>query len=485
MAYMKNKINDKYIDNIKKEMDKNYINNINPSLIKSIKEIDKKYIDDIDPSFIKSLKEFHNIIEVGYNQPNNLQEIKKINKKEPNSKSKTSKMEESFDYNGQVPFEKVKFIKATFFMKIGNLIGISIRNKYYANLDNEVKKALEKNEIYRVLEAQKNGYFLGKEFENLVLEKLHNELTNNPILLINELVKRDILLSEYNLSLVLLSSKGKELIMNINPEENPYAKKLYADLLNKETFLHENKKVWLKSTKDIEQFLKEDNPLFYHEKMLSICEKSELIGVKKAVEKFLQDKEVLKSISKNKLIDSMLLKLDMQLGNSINLDNVVLDLPKVAQNIYKSIKNIKFSDDDKKILIDSQQFEYELVENRMREAILKYLSVGSEYRNNLKNISGKTAENLLIETLENIFISKTDLSIFVNQVKLSDLSITRRYTDTIRGEIGKPNIVNLKTALQLKESGELIDLSILNLDSTINQDSSIIQSSLKHKKRKI
>lgn len=397
---------------------------------------------------------------------------------------------ESNEIEKKEEFEKKKFIKASFFMKIGHFIGLSLRNNYYKNLDINVENLLKNNEVFKVLEAQKNGYFLGKRLEVLTLEKLYNELTTNPIVLLNELVKRDILLSDYDLSLVLLSPKGKELIMNINPEENPYAKKLYTDLINKENFLYENKNVWLNSIKDKEKFLKEDNPLFYHEKMLSICEKSELIVVQKSLEKFLQDKEILKSISKNKLIDSMLLKLNMQLGNSIELEHVVLDLPKVAQNLYQSIKEITFSKEDEKILISSHQFEYELIEKRMPEAILKYLSVGSEYRNSLKSISGKTAENLLIETLENILVAKKDLSLFVNQAKLSDLSITRRYTDSIRGDIGKPSIVTLKTAFQLKESGELIDLSMdlenkknqNNID-TNSQDNSIMKSKFNYSKK--
>lgn len=358
----------------------------------------------------------------------------------------------------KLPFEKENFIKANFFMKIGNLLGLSLRNKYYKNLDQEVMNALENNEIHRVLEAQKNGYFLGKKLNLLTLEKLYNNLTTSPAELINELVQRDLLLSYENLSLVLLSPQGKELITNINPEKYPYAKKLYADLLTKENFLHVNKHTWLRSAKDKGIFLKEDNALFYHDKMLAICEKSELLEIKASLEGYLQETEILKSISKNKLIDKMLLKLNLQLGNSIELKHMVLDLPQVAQNLYHSIKEVKFTDEDIKILNSSHSFEYELIDKRMPEAIIKYLSVDAQYRDNLKNTSGKTAETLLVETLENLLITKKDLNLFINQQKLSDLSITRRYTDSLRGDLGKPNLVTLKTAQQLQQSGELIDL---------------------------
>lgn len=359
----------------------------------------------------------------------------------------------------KLPFEKSKFLQANLFMKIGHYLGMSLRNKYYNDLDKEVKVALSSNEVYRVLEAQKNGYFLGKNLNKLTLEALYKQLTTKPMALINELISRDVMLSMDNLSLVLLSPEGKELITGQNPESYPNAKQMFEGLLSKENFLHANKNLWLQSIKDKEGFLKEDNPLFYHEKMLNICEKNELLGVKKELEKFLQHEDVLKSISKNKLIDKMLLKLNMQLGHSIELEHMITDLPKVAQKLFESIKEIKFSEEDIKILESAHKFEYDLIDKKIPEAVMKYLSVDSQYRDNLKNISGKTAENLLVETLENILITKKDLSLTLNQYKLSELSVTRRYTDTIRGDIGKPSIVTLKTLQQLKESGELSDLA--------------------------
>lgn len=369
------------------------------------------------------------------------------------------------------PFEKKKFLEASLFMRIGHVLGLSLRNKYYKNLDEEVRKALNNNELYRVLEAQKNGYYLGKNLNKLTLEKLYKELTTHPLKLLEELVKRDVMLSFDHLSLVLLSNKGEDLINGSKLESYPQTKALYQDLLKKENFVYANKNLWLKTISDKDVFLQENNPLFYHEKMLSVCEKSELLGVKAALEKFLQEEDVLKSISKNKLIDKMLLKINLQLGNSMDLEHIVLDLPEVAQSIYKSIKEIKFSEDDIKILESNHNYEYELVDKRMPEAIMKYISVDSQYRNTLKNAVGKTAENLLIETLENILITKKDLNLIVNQSKLSDLSVTRRYTDSIRGEIGRPSLVTLKTLQQLKDSGELNDLANETILETINRKS--------------
>lgn len=372
----------------------------------------------------------------------------------------------------KVGFEKNKFLKASWFMKIGHYIGLSLRNQYYENFDKEIIKALDNDQVYKVLEAQKNGYYLGKKLNKLTMSKVYESLTNNPSALLDELVQRDILLSYDQLSLIIFSDEGKELIKNQVPEYYPYAKTLIQDLLKKENFLFANKNLWLNSLKDKELFLQENNPLFYHDKMLEVCEKSELLTVKKVVGDFLQEEDVLKSISKNKLIDKMLLKLDMLLGNSVELDHMVLDLPETAQKLYKSIKEIKFSEGDLKILQENHQFDYDLVEKRMPEAVIKYLNVDTSHRNSLKNQNNKTAEDLLLETLENILVLKKDLNLFVNQAKISELSVTRRYTDNIRGDIGKPSLFTLKTLQQLKESGELIDLSNETINETIDKSKS-------------
>lgn len=412
-----------------------------------------KNYDEDDGDDYKDLIEKTRYIANQFKKTNNIEDI--INKK-TNEYLKNSKKNEVTSI--EEPFEKKKFLEASLFMKIGHLVGLSLRNQYYKNLDEKVKKALKENEIYRVLEAQKNGYYLGKKLNKLTFETLYKELTTNPLKLIEELVTRDVMLSFDNLSLILLSNDGPNLITGTNLENYPKAKELYQNLLNKENFIYANKNLWLKTLSDKDIFLQENNPLFYHEKMLKVCEKSELIGVQKALEKFLQQEDVLKSISKNKLIDKMLLKINLQLGNSMELEHIVLDLPEIAQNLYKSIKEIKFSENDIKILESYHNYEYEIVDKRMPEAIMKYVSVESKYRNTLKNTDGKTAENLLIETLENILITKKDLNLAINEAKLSDLSVTRRYTDSIRGDIGRPSLVTLKTLKQLKESGELNDL---------------------------
>lgn len=379
----------------------------------------------------------------------------------------------------KVSFEKNKFLKASWFMKIGHYIGLSLRNQYYEKFDSEIIKALENDQVYKVLEAQKNGYYLGKKLNKLTVDKIYENLTTKPSALLDELVQRDILLSYDQLSLIIFSKEGKELIKNQVPEYYPYAKTLIQDLLKKENFVFANKNIWLNSLKDKELFLNETNPLFYHDQMLSICEKSELLTVKKVLGEFLQEDDVLKSISKNKLIDKMMLKIDILLGNSVELDHMVMDLPDSAQKMYKAIKQIKFNEEDLKILQENHQFDYDLVEKRMPEAVIKYLNVDTSHRNSLKNQNGKTAESLLLETLENILLVKKDLHLFVNQAKISELSVTRRYTDNIRGDIGKPSLFTLKTLQQLKDSGELIDLSNETIGETINNKN----ASENHKKQ--
>ena len=388
-------------------------------------------------------------------------------------------------YNPELAFEKIPFVKASFFMKIGNLFGLSLRDQYHKSLEQKMISALNNNEIYRVLEAQKNGHYLSKKLNLLTSEKLYTSLITSPENLINELVQRDILLSYENLSLVLLSPKGKELITNINSQEYPYAKNLYADLVTKENFLYANKNIWLGSVKEKSKFLKEDNALFYHDKMLAICQKSELLEVKNDLENFLQDKEVIQSISKNKLIDKMLLKLKLLLGNNIDLKNIILDLPEAAHYIYNSIENLKFTKEDKMILNSINSFEYELIEKRIPETIMKYLNVDEQYRNNLKDISGRTAENLLIETLENFLINKKELNLILNKQKLSELSIEKRYTNNICGNSNQVSIVKLKTSQQLRESGELVNWSDNKIFEKVEVENNKVQKDLKVIKVKI
>ena len=439
---------------------------------KSIKNANKEIIDKFNKSFdipnqyeneynydkeIDKMSDDELLEELGIEEDDELKEVLKENKKKIydiiNREYKVSNIKKI------ELFEKKKFLKATFFMKISNFIGLSIRNEYFKEIDKEVIKAINDNEIYRVLEAEKNGYFLGRKLKKIVFEKLYTELSTKPSALIDELVKRDIMLSYYDhLSLVLYSSEGKDLITGKNPEINPYAKQLFSDLANKNNFLFANKDSWLRTLKNKDKFLSENNPIFYHEKMLAVCEKNELLTVKKVLSNFYKEDDVLKSIYKTKLVEKMLLKIDLTLGNSIDLKTMLSELPKVGQNLYLKINEIKFSVDDIKILESNHKYEYEFIEKRMLESIIKYISVDSEYRNTLKSSTGKTAEELLIETLENILMTKDELKLLINQQKLTDLSITRRYTDSIRGDAGIPSVFQLKTARQLKETGELLDL---------------------------
>ena len=84
--------------------------------------------------------------------------------------------------------------------------------------------------------AEKNGYFLGRKLGKIVLIKLYEEMLLSPSNLIEKLVKEDIMMSYDNLSIAILSKEGKELIRNENPEINPHAKTLYADLILKKDF---------------------------------------------------------------------------------------------------------------------------------------------------------------------------------------------------------------------------------------------------------
>lgn len=88
--------------------------------------------------------------------------------------------------------------------------------------------------------------------------------------------------------------------------------------------------------------------------------------------------------------------------------------------VYKSINNTTSNIDKEKI--------YNLFEKRLPEILEKYLSIDESYRLTLRNTEGKNAEQLMIESLENIKIAFNNTWEEINTDKLTDLSIKNRYT---------------------------------------------------------
>lgn len=111
------------------------------------------------------------------------------------------------------------------------------------------------------------------------------------------------------------------------------------------------------------------------------------------------------------------------------------DLPEAANILLNEIniiyKHINKSESETKLHNDSNNI-MNLFEKRIPEILQKYLSIDESYRLILKNTEGKNAEQLMLESLENIKIGFTNKLQEVNNEKLLDLSITNRYTKNFK-----------------------------------------------------
>ncbi len=67
-----------------------------------------------------------------------------------------------------------------------------------------------------------------------------------------------------------------------------------------------------------------------------------------------------------------------------------------------------------------------LVNNTLPNIIRKYLSIDVEYRNSLKNIEGKTPEELFSDALHNIDVKVSEIDLKMNEEKVKELSIENR-----------------------------------------------------------
>lgn len=73
-----------------------------------------------------------------------------------------------------------------------------------------------------------------------------------------------------------------------------------------------------------------------------------------------------------------------------------------------------------------------LFEKKIPQLIEEYLAIDTSFRNSLKHISEKNADNFLIESLNNIHNHINKKWINMNEEKLIDLSVTTRYTSNFQ-----------------------------------------------------
>jgi len=108
-------------------------------------------------------------------------------------------------------------------------------------------------------------------------------------------------------------------------------------------------------------------------------------------------------------------------------DQLMKDLSAETLNIIESIKNKSSILYEKDIDIETKEMISFLWQDKMPEIIKKYLNVDPEYRKELKNIQGKNAEELMIESLNIIKESLERIEKDINEENLKNLSIHTRY----------------------------------------------------------
>lgn len=96
------------------------------------------------------------------------------------------------------------------------------------------------------------------------------------------------------------------------------------------------------------------------------------------------------------------------------------------QSIYTALQSHKAAfTEDQKFLVDN------LFEKRIPEVLQKYFSIDKDYRNTMKNLDGKNAQDLMDESLGNFKNKLTEILDNINAAKLSDLNVTKRYSKSI------------------------------------------------------
>lgn len=113
-------------------------------------------------------------------------------------------------------------------------------------------------------------------------------------------------------------------------------------------------------------------------------------------------------------------------SNVLN-DKTIKNLPNEAIKIINEVKNISSELFHKDINNETKEIINFLLQEKMTEVINKYVSIDSNYRNNLKNVQGKNATELMLESLNVIKESIKHIEKDINEENLKNLSIHTRY----------------------------------------------------------
>lgn len=129
-------------------------------------------------------------------------------------------------------------------------------------------------------------------------------------------------------------------------------------------------------------------------------------------------------------------KLVAEESSKLDSHNHVKDLPSKAKNILEEIKHDYLSL-NKKIdeLSEEERFNLNNLWNkRIPEIINKYLRADPEFRTTMKNNSGKTIEDLMVESLSNIHDILNKIQESHSNNVLHEMAAMSTYTKTLKNQ---------------------------------------------------
>ena len=211
-------------------------------------------------------------------------------------------------------------------------------------------------------------------------------------------------------NLVKAKSKNKKHYLYTDP---------YKHLIN--IFTNENREVVLKNM-PYEKFMK------FVDKLKVIYPSYEANVLMSEIKKIID--EYYKNGAENTTVKSAIIKTpvkSVQVKHEVKqIEHIALEnLPEISKNIIKDINEL-YSNIKKN---NAEDFDVDnLFEKRLPEVLDKYFKIAEKYRDNLKNNEGNTAQDLLIESLENIRSNFDKKWENINMQALSSLSATNKYT---------------------------------------------------------
>lgn len=108
-------------------------------------------------------------------------------------------------------------------------------------------------------------------------------------------------------------------------------------------------------------------------------------------------------------------------------DGLMNKLPKEALEKINDIRKISSALYEKELNDETKEIVGFLWQDKLPEIIKKYLNIDNQYRENLKNIQGKNAKELMMESLSIIKESLQHIEKDINEENLKNLSIHTRY----------------------------------------------------------